>query len=135
MNPSYKKHCVESLKKRKKASLRRRFIWARCAAKVRGVEFKLTFEEFYSLWEKQKGKSAYTGAWMSVRLSRGYKKRRYSVSIDRIKPDGIYELSNVVLCRYEENQKKYNTPLTEIPGDWYLNLEKLLGKEAIAKFN
>jgi len=62
-------------------------------AKCRGIDFKLTFEEWYDIWQK-------SGKWDQ----RGIRKGQYVMS--RYKDQGAYEIGNVHIQTVGDNNKE-----------------------------
>jgi hypothetical protein len=62
-------------------------------AKIRGIEFKLTFEEWWDIWQK-------SGKWDQ----RGIRKGQYVMS--RYKDHGPYEVGNVHIQTVGDNNKE-----------------------------
>jgi hypothetical protein len=69
---------------------RRRFSQQRWCAKQRNIPFRLTFEEWWSIWEL-------SGHWHE----RGYRRGQYCMA--RYGDQGAYEVGNVRICLVEEN--------------------------------
>lgn len=62
---------------------------ARYGAKKRNLEFKITHDEIMEIWERQQGKCALSGIYMTYAKD-GKGRKDLNVSLDRIRPDGGY---------------------------------------------
>ena len=92
---------AESASKRRKAQAnpirrmkRDRFCAQRSGAHRRGIPWKLTFEEWWEIWEK-------SGHW----AERGIKKGQYVMA--RFGDVGPYSTTNVRICTAEENHEEF----------------------------
>jgi len=95
----------------REGALRRRFIMKRCHARIKGIQFTLTFEEYNGLYDKQAGKDGYTGQQMVFDFGQG--RTAATMSLDRIENANGYAPGNVVFCRLETNGKKGKKPKDE----------------------
>jgi transposase-like protein len=92
-------------------ALRFRFSMKKCHARIKGVPFILTFEDFKGLYEQQAGKDGYTGQQMSFDFGQG--RSGATVSLDRVDNEKGYTPDNVVFCRLGTNAKKNDKPKDE----------------------
>lgn len=74
------------------------------SAKRRGIPFKLTFDEWWNIWEQ-------SGKWEQ----RGKCKGQYVMS--RYKDQGAYEVGNVFIQLHEDNVRDACGPLSQITKD------------------
>ena len=85
MNTYYEKYV-----KAYQATPKGKYIRQRANAQQRGIEWKLSFEEWWSIWEK-------SGKW----AQRGRKHHEYVMG--RIHDEGPYEVGNVKIITQKEN--------------------------------
>jgi hypothetical protein len=85
--------------------------------KVADLEFRLVAEDIVKLWEKQDGKCALTGLFLTHhRDGSGYKE--HNASIDRINPAVGYTPENIQLVCFRINIMKHS--LTEDMFYWWV---------------
>ena len=79
----------------------------------RGIEFNLSKDFLYELYEKQKGNCYYTGKKMVLKIYSGIKPNRENIekfkdylTIDRLDSSKGYEKGNVALCTLKVNTAK-----------------------------
>lgn len=89
-------------------TLERTFDRYQKSSKRRGLEFLITREDFFSLWEKQKGVCAYSGVVMTTDLNCPKK-----VTIDRVDSSLGYLHDNIVLCARVPNMMKNSLSLQD----------------------
>ena len=86
-------------------------------AAVAALEFSITADDIIATWEKQEGKCALTGLFLTHhRDGSGYKE--HNASIDRINPKVGYTTDNVQLVCYRINLIKHS--LTEDMFYWWI---------------
>jgi len=98
--------CREKTRQQKKLyyqSARGRASHLKLAARKRGIASSFTLEEFEEWYGNQPKRCVYCNARLSLK---GGHNSTYSVSIDRMDNNGIYELSNMVLCCRRCNRVK-----------------------------
>jgi len=81
------------IKKRLDYKERQKYACHKSKAKSRGIEFNLTYEEWWDIWEK-------SGKW----AQRGAQKGCYVMS--RKNDMGAYEIGNVFIQTHEENRRE-----------------------------
>ena len=92
----------------REGALRFRFSMKKCHARIKGVVFTLSFEDFEGLYEQQAAKDAYTGKQMAFDFGQG--RSGATMSLDRIDNEKGYTPDNVVFCRLDTNAKKNDKP-------------------------
>ena len=92
-------------------ALRRRYTMKKCRARMKGIPFTLTFEDFKGLYEQQAGIDAYTGQQMDFDFGQG--RSGATVSLDRVDNNKGYVPGNVLFARLDTNSKKNNRPVDE----------------------
>ena len=73
------------------------------------LEWSITPEDLIALWEKQEGRCALSGMYLTHHRD-GSGKKEYNASIDRISPEKEYSPENVQLVCYRVNLLKHNLP-------------------------
>jgi len=81
------------------------------------VTFEIEPEDVIALWEKQNGKCAISGVYLTHHLD-GSGKKEYNASIDRISGDKGYTIHNVQLVCYRINIMKHT--LSEDMFYWWI---------------
>ncbi len=81
------------IKQRPDHKERHKYACHKSKAKSRGIEFNLTYEEWYDIWYK-------SGKWEQ----RGARKGQYVMS--RYNDTGAYEMGNVFIQPHEENRRE-----------------------------
>ena len=84
---------------------------------ARNIPWNITAEDLIELWEKQGGKCALSGAYLTHHRD-GSGKKEYNASIDRIRPDLDYTPENIQLVCYRVNLLKHN--LSEDMFYWWI---------------
>jgi len=87
---------------------RRRFIMKKCHARIKGIPFTLTFEEYKGLCDKQAGIDGYTFKQMAFDFGQG--RSGATQSLDRMDNEQGYTPDNVVFCRLDTNGWKKDQP-------------------------
>ena len=80
--------------------------------KEEGMLFEITPEQLDELWDKQGGRCALSGAFMT--WHKGGEKRNTNVSIDRIDPNIEYILTNIQLVCWRVNLIKHTMTEDEL---------------------
>ena len=75
-------------------------------AKYRGLEWSLTSEDLVKMWEKQNGKCALSGVYLTHHKD-GSGRKEYNASIDRIAGEKGYTVQNTQLVCYRINLMKH----------------------------
>lgn len=88
-------------------------------AKIRGLYFDLDIKEAWDLFIKQNGSCAYSG--IPLKLKRSSRNNDWTASIDRINPNGSYELSNICWCHKTINLMKHELPKDQFI-DWCIKV-------------
>jgi hypothetical protein len=85
----------------------------KASSRARGIEFNLSKDFLYELYEKQKGNCYYTGKKMVLKIYSGIKPNRENIekfkdylTIDRLDSSKGYEKGNVALCTLKVNTAK-----------------------------
>tara|TARA_Y100001951_G_C11256211_1_gene249561 strand:- start:538 stop:1038 length:501 start_codon:yes stop_codon:yes gene_type:complete len=86
---------------------------ARTKKKDKKVEWDIELEDVLELWEKQKGKCALTGLFMTYHKD-GSGNRDLNASIDRIDPDINYVITNIQLVCSRANMLKHTLKEDEL---------------------
>ena len=73
----------------------------------RGLSWSIELEHLIDLWQKQGGRCAVSGAFLTHHKD-GTGKKEYNASIDRISPDKDYTPDNIQLVCYRVNIMKHN---------------------------
>jgi len=81
------------------------------------VTFEIKPEDVIALWEKQNGKCAISGVYLTHHLD-GSGKKEYNASIDRISGDKGYTIHNIQLVCYRINIMKHT--LSEDMFYWWI---------------
>jgi hypothetical protein len=81
------------------------------------VTFEIEPEDVIALWEKQNGKCAISGVYLTHHLD-GSGKKEYNASIDRISGDKGYTIHNIQLVCYRINIMKHT--LSEDMFYWWI---------------
>lgn len=84
-------------------ALKRIYLNSKGSSKNRKLEFTITLDYIYNLWDKQEGKCYYTNLSM---LREHLSNSPYQVSIDRIDSSKGYIIDNIVLCCISMNFAK-----------------------------
>lgn len=90
-------------------------------AKKRKLEFDITFEYVWSLYEKQYRKCALSGLPIVFNYSFGSKRKQQTASIDRIDSSKGYVNDNIQICHIDINMMKQ-----DFNNDYFINLCKLV---------
>ena len=86
---------------------------ARTKKKNKKVEWDIELEDVLELWEKQNGKCALTGLFMTYHKD-GSGNRDLNASIDRIDPDVKYIVTNIQLVCSRANMMKHTLKEDEL---------------------
>jgi len=86
--------------------IKRRFPTKKSHCKRNGIEFNITEDFLYNLWEKQNGKCFYTNLEMNNSLKQKGFQSWDSPSLDRLNPEKGYVQDNVVWCIFAVNSFK-----------------------------
>lgn len=81
------------------------------------IAWNITPEDLIELWEKQEGKCALSGTYLTHHRD-GSGKKEHNASIDRIRPDLDYTPENIQLVCYRVNVLKHN--LSEDMFYWWI---------------
>lgn len=76
--------------------------------KKKGLEFNITKEDLIELYEKQKGKCAFSGLVMEMKTGPRHKSNTFSISLDRINNDKGYTKDNIQYLCWQINKMKSN---------------------------
>jgi hypothetical protein len=114
---SYCRECHQVKNNRSKSTHPYHYLANLCAqlkhSRVKqGIEWHLTTEHLKELWDKQKGRCALTGQYMTWYKGEGT--QELNVSIDRIHPDKPYYLTNIQLICYRMNIMKHTLNDSEL---------------------
>lgn len=80
--------------------------------KEEGMIFEITPEDLHELWNRQNGRCALSGAFMT--WHKGGDKRNTNVSVDRIDPNVEYLLTNIQLVCWRVNLIKHTMTEDEL---------------------
>tara|TARA_Y100000401_G_C8316151_1_gene222559 strand:+ start:829 stop:1284 length:456 start_codon:yes stop_codon:yes gene_type:complete len=124
--------CLQKAKKLHISSSRYRFmknllIQLRYSREKQGHTFTLIPEDLYELWDEQEGRCALSGIPMTFNKSDGGEDT--NVSIDRIKPKGLYVRKNIQLVAKKVNLLKHTLEENELI-DW---VDKIYGHKILNK--
>ncbi len=106
-------------------ALRVRYSMKKCRARIRGIPFTLTFEQFERQDKLQAGKDRYTGQQMAFNFGQG--RSRFTVSLDRVDNNKGYSRDNVVFCCLGTNSKKKRQPADQFVKQLALNFSDPIG--------
>ena len=98
--------------------LRRRFVELQNRARRKKEKLPLKIEDLFDLFKKQKGLCAVTHlpmTWFPEDVhSNAANRRGTNISVDKINPDGIYEIDNIQLVCERVNKIKSNMNESEL---------------------
>ena len=105
--------------------LRKKVRRIKSLCREKGYAFKVTAEQILKVYNDQNGCCFYTDTQMIFLVGDG--QLDDTISVDRIRPDRGYVMSNIVLCARRANSIKSNMTLAEMkqwmPG-WYERLKR-----------
>ena len=83
---------------------------AKHRAKIRKIDFTISYEDLLECWKKQDGKCYYTNVPLTFNIPWG----RSEVSIDRVDPSAGYVAGNIVLSSFIMNSVKTSLTINEL---------------------